>query len=116
MAGTKARVLADHLSSQQKAAAAARIERRRAVCLKAARILSSQEAAQVRVKEPRASIALSRLTAILGRGDLRGRRALERGAGGRGLVGREFARARCGAAVIPAREAARLRTPATEAA
>ena len=47
-------MLADHLSRQQKAAAAARLEGRRAICLKAARILSSQEAAQVRVKEPRA--------------------------------------------------------------
>ena len=53
-ARTKERVLADHLSRQQKAAAAARLEGRRAICLKAARILSSQEAAQVRVKEPRA--------------------------------------------------------------
>ena len=51
MARTKQRVLADRLDRQQRAALADRAARRRAGILRAARILSSQEAAQLRVTE-----------------------------------------------------------------
>ena len=52
MARTKQRVRSDHLNRQQRAASADRAACRRASILRAARMLSSQEAAQLRVKEP----------------------------------------------------------------
>ena len=52
MARAKKRVLSDHLDRQQRAALSDRAARRRAGMLRAARMQSSQELAQYRVKEP----------------------------------------------------------------